>query len=139
MRRITIVESVNFQSEDGPPLTVLTQAQRLVESDEQPFQKIQKVSEDWKALNTKLFLQLMNNCKIGMLSIRYDKPAQEQVLPTSEQKKLDNARLVKVRLDTVVLSLLPGESLRICPEELPSIDLCCSEGEAKATITLFPR
>ena len=139
MRRLTVVESLTYQSDDGPPVIVLTQSERRIISDEQPFQKIQKVSDKWCTLNTKLMLEFIGGVSTGLLSIRHDKPTPGQVNPTADEKEANVSRVLLVKLDGLILELLPGESLRVIPNTLPEIEMCCSEGSAKSTVTLFPK
>lgn len=139
MRRLTTVESLNFQSDTFPTLVVLTQSERFVESEDQPFQKIQKITTSWVTIKTSLIQEYIGGGLFGIISIRHDKSNNAQVLPTKEEKALADSIVVKVRIGGVVALLLPGESLRMCPESLPVIELCCSHSSARATVTVFPR
>lgn len=139
MRRLTVVESINFQSDGLTPLTVLTQSEVLLESDSEPFQKVQKVTEEWHTFKLDMIREFMENCEFGTICIKHDLPVKPQTNPTAVEKKLDAERFITLRLNQVDFRLFPGESFRAFPESISSLSLKCSQGQAKALVTIFPR
>lgn len=142
--RMTVVESVYFQGLSVAPAGSDRRFGRFVQSDDDPYQRTCKLSQDWQPLDLGGYLD-----KVGMLCF-YNEPNRRATIPTAEQKAEDEARVVEMGIaaggdgeegvEVVVpfAQVLPGESGRIHPSCARRLRLRCRQGKARCVVLALP-
>lgn len=134
--RLTVVDTVYYQSQEMPAISAESRFSRLLETlEEQPYVRRMKVSEEWAPLDC----GWLNECSMLMLVNEEGRGLDK--IPTQEEQKLINKRIIEVRFGSEDVEWLipPGESLRGYPINPKLMWIRCQTGQAKLTINLFPR
>jgi hypothetical protein len=145
---ISVVETVYHQLTDGQPIAVESRFSRSTETDEQPYQRKITVTEEWKSIDHGWIEQ------VGMLHLSNEEGV-FSVMPTEEEKQEVLEKIVEIGVAEiqsfanakisfspanilVCLIILPQESMRVVPYDIPRLRIRCRKGTAKCIITLFP-
>lgn len=134
--RLTVVDTVYYQSPDMPATSAESRFSReLDNTDQQPYVRRTKVTEEWAALDC----GWLNEC--SMLLLVNEEGRGLQKIPTPEEKKEIAFKVLEIRFGSELVEWLipPGESLRGYPVNPNQMFVRCRSGEAKLTIHLFPR
>lgn len=122
--RITVLDRCYHQTADGQAVESSTSFVRLLDTDEQPYQRKTKVGREW----TPLPVGWVGDCSLMVLK--------------NEEKEDGASILLKTGTGNAFAFLAPGESLRFCPVDLTDLFLRSSSQEevkeAKYSVTLFP-
>ena len=134
VQRITIVDSVYYEAQGAEPLQIKSGYSRMVVSDEQPYMRTLKVSQEYQILDS----GWIKEC--GLLVIKNEEGSNPQKIPTVAEKEAIKGRIVELCDDHSKLCWLvhPGESLRACPISLVGLKLRCLSETAKVTLAVFP-
>lgn len=139
---ITVVEHVYFQPFGSSPTGISPRYMRWLESDEQPYGRRLKVSEEWQPLD-KGWME-----EAALLVLENLLP-QYATIPEPEQRREDESRVVEIGAVQTSDSLSPavapfaevrpGESCRFCPVALVNLRVRCVNGQATCNLHLYPR
>lgn len=136
--RLTVVEVVNHQTDDGPPTAAESRFHRLLTNVEQAWVRKFKVSETPKLLDQ----GWMKDNECAMLVLRNEEGRGQQVQPTAEEKANLAQRIMLVHCggcNLPIASIYPGESLRLCPINVSDFMVSTNSPDGvKATLYLFP-
>ena len=135
---LVVVESVYHQPADGQPIVAESRFSRRLRTDEQPYVRWFKVTEEWQSLDHGWL------DAAGMLVLKNEEGTNPQTIPSAEERAEIAAKVAEIGLlanDTLVLLfalLQPGESLRFQPIGIPALVVRCRKGEARCCLHLFP-
>lgn len=138
--RLTVVESVYFESPGHQPILVPTQTARTLASDEQPYQRQLLIGETWTRLDTGWIQEA------SLLVLTNDEGRPERG-PSVDAGALAGRVVELVCRNTIIGDgesiepewlLPPGESFRGTPARPGAIYLRCRQGAVRCTLTLFP-
>lgn len=133
---LTVVETVYFQAGIGTPVYTEARFTRLLTSDEQPYQRAQKVGREWQVLDA----GWLAGEGASLLVLANEFP-QWRVVPTAAERLDAMAKVVEVCIGeafTPFACIRPGEDCRFEPLDLTALRLRCRHGETKVTATLIP-
>lgn len=133
---LTVVETVYFQAGAGTPVYTEARFARLLASEEQPYQRVQKVGQEWQALDA----GWLAGEGASLLVLANEFP-QWRVVPTPDERLDAMAKVVEVCIgerSTPFAFIRPGEDCRFEPSDLTALRLRCRHGETKITATLIP-
>lgn len=131
--RMVVIEELVHQGGGHQPKSVPHSFGRFCESDEQPYQRIVTIGEQWQEVD----FGWVESC--GMLSIVNITPQSSVVLSPEERTERDS-KMVEVSVETGVPAfarIRVGESLRMEPIH-KSITLRCLSGKTKVNIMAVP-
>ena len=134
--RITVVEHVYLQSAgETEPKAVSLSYSRQVESTEQPYERFCKASRDWSPVDYGWIRDP------GMVIIASKDGKFTQTYPSDEERKAMENRIIEVSLGDYdcVLTIPPGEALRISPSDSSKVKIRCLGGPARYVVYAFPR
>lgn len=142
--RLTIVETISHQQPNGQPTSVDSRFGRYLQSGEEPYTRKVMVTQNWEPLDCGWLDEA------SIVSIVNNEGRFTQVQPTQEQRELVEARIVEIgcrpelsedaRPYATFGLVRPGESYRGEPAvSLKSLMIRCRSGQAKCTITIFPK
>ena len=140
--RITVVEHLyHYADEQSQPTSIESIFTRHLKSDEQPYIRILKLTEDWIPLD-KGWVE-----EVGTIVIKNMEGTRYTVNPTDEERKVVESRIVEIgyhnslslNLATAFQLVPPQESSgRITPADWFSLRVRCRSGVAKITLTVYP-
>lgn len=136
--RITTVESITYEREDGEPFQVATRCWREVEQDTQPYQREIKIGEDWKPLDLGWATEWD---KIGTISIQHlgEKPSQKVLSPEELALTRSKTLLVTLGSDSKdFLEYFPEDSFRAVISDARSLRIRSKIGTIRLLLTIFP-
>lgn len=136
--RMTTVETVTYEREDGEPFQVQSKAWRPIEQDTQPYQREIKVGEEWKPINLGWATEWD---KIGTVVISHlgEKPSQKVLTP--EEKLAIASKTLYVTLGDVLggrIEVYPLDSFRACLSDPRGLRIRSSKGTIRLLLTIFP-
>ena len=135
--RITVVETIYHQPFGQNPFSVEERYDRELETKEQPYSRHCKATEEWQPLDCGWLAS-----GASLLHIKNDEKLGTEVLPTEEEKAEHAKHILRIRLGSDLVwdcTVPPGETMRICPEDLAGIRIQSAHGNTDFTLTLFPR
>ena len=140
--RILVIDSVYFCPYNDEVIGVDSRYDRPLETQEQVYTRQchnpNTVStEEWRQLD---FGWLSSN--IGMFVITNDEGKYYDTHPSEEEKEDTKKRILQIRCNAnpdCVWLIPPGESFRGSPSDPSHLWIRCEHGQAKYTLTAFPR
>jgi len=132
--RISVSEMLIHQHPDQQPTAIEHRFSRSIKSDEQPYIRKTKVSEEWINLD---FGWVEN---VGMLHLVNEEGGNLQTIPTEEELQALALKVIEIRHESSGFCwlILPGESFRGMPSTGNGLQVRCQSGIAKYTINIFP-
>lgn len=130
--RVIVVEQVTYQG--GEPTLGFSQPpySRDVQSDEQPYQRVMTIGEEWQLLD---FGWIKDNC--GMLLVANKRP-QRSTYPTPDEARAVEDAVIEFTVGGLVFGYVPvGEDCRICP--VGQWQVRCRKGKAQIVVTAIPK
>lgn len=133
--RITVIETIYFQSPDSQPIGTEDRTLITLDTDEQPYIRNLTIGPEWKRLDAG-WLETAS-----LIHLRNNEGTYLDKHPTEEERAEMNGRIVEIAGDqTPPFALVrPGRSIRMEPYCLDSTFLRCCSGSAKCTLTIFPK
>jgi hypothetical protein len=142
---LTVIETVCFRPYMDESFVVDSRFSRRLETSEQPYQRLHHkggavATEQWKQLD---FGWLKENT--GMISITNDEGTFYEVNPTEEEREDVEKRVIEVGYQSLndiqdfVWFVPPGEDFRGSPSHPSRLWIRCQHGEARFTLTVFPK
>jgi hypothetical protein len=136
--RLIVVEHIYHQAINEQPVGVEARYTRHLMTNEQPYRRKITVREDWQPLD---------HGWLGACSALHIKneAAQYQMVPTPEEQREDDARIVELASGTNPVEtgnswlILPGETFRGQPKNLMQLYLRCQRGTATCWLMIFPK
>lgn len=138
--RLTVVETLSHETTGGEPTGIWTGFSRTLITEEQVWERRDKVAEEWIPLDCGWF----KGAKCSQLLIRNEEGTNLTVNPSVFEQALIKSKIIEVcfRASETPLKadclIHPGESLRVMPSELNAIRLRCGGGKASIIINIFP-
>lgn len=136
--RMTVVETITYEREDGEPFQVQTKVGRPIEQDTQPYQREIKIGEEWKPIDLGWATEWD---KIGTISIKHlgEKPSQKVLTPEERAEIASKTLLVGLEsLPTVWLEYFPLDSFRAILSDARGLRIRSSKGTIRLLLTIFP-
>lgn len=152
--RVTVVEQAYYQSPDDQPRVVETRYSQDLRTDEQPYLRLMKVTEEWKHIDHGWVEDA------SWLIITNEEGKVGTVIPSREEQLAAANKVVELGWEFAqpdegprtmhsperappppvvgVIEINPGTSIRICPKFVRAIRLRCRSGMARVTVNLFP-
>lgn len=146
---LTVVETVYHQPAGGQPISVNGNWGRQLTTDSQPYLRRLKVGPDWQTLDLGWLGE--DGEGVGLLVLVNTEGQFLAVNPTAVEKAATGARVVELAVEAApnpntfetqivpFAELSPGESLRYKPLDPRILKIRCRVGEAKVSLSLFPR
>lgn len=129
--RLTIVESLYYETSDNTPYGVDTRMCRTVSGKEQPYVRHKVVGASWEMLDTGwIGKDLVDTIVISNKGSKR--------VPTM----IDGSNTVLVSFDqgnTTHLIVYPNDSLRLCVDKLSDICIRSKDIDINCTINVFPK
>ena len=140
IHRLTVVEQVYHQIAGEQPTSVNSQFSRVLASDEQPYVRRCKATEDWQPIDIGWVED------VGMLVIVNNEGTFRHRIPTDEQRAEVAKRVLDVGVETAtgicrilrVWKIPPGESGRGQPIYPKQLRIRSQYGTVLFTIYVFP-
>lgn len=152
--RVTVVEQAYYQSPDDQPRCVETRYSQDLASDEQPYLRLMKVTEEWKPVDhgwieeASLLILTNEEGRIGtVIPSRADLEASSMKVieigwqlegPPEGPRTMHSPDRLPPPPIVPFLVVHPGKSVRVTPQFLRAMRLRCRSGMARATVNLFP-
>ena len=139
--RVTARLDMYFQIKGEDPIHMSTTLRQFVDgSNQEPYhRKRQIVGEEW----TDFDLGWLDGDDIGYILIQNKTGSNRSLVPTEEEKKKAASRVVVLRDKSMAMAygfkIRPGGFFVAEPEEAKHLMLCCENGEAEITFTVYPR
>lgn len=131
--RVTVVEQVYCCTADDQPLSQENRFQLRITSDEQPYFRRFRISENWQPLDAG-WLQ-----SASMVVIANEEGKQQTKIPTPDEAAELAARVVEVGRDGIAFARVrPGATARFEPAALTQLQLRCCSGTATVTLMAAP-
>lgn len=152
--RVTVVEQAYYQSPDDQPRVVETRCTQDLTTDEQPYLRLMKVTEEWHRIDHGWIEDA------SWMIVSNEEGRVGTVIPSREDQEAASARVVELGWEFAapdegprtmhsppkpapppvlgVIEIKPGTSIRIQPRFLRAIRLRCQRGMARVTVNLFP-
>lgn len=152
--RVTVVEQAYYQSPDDQPRVVETRYSQDLQTDEQPYLRLMKVTEEWRHIDHGWVEDA------SWLIISNEEGRVGTVIPSREEQAAARAKVVELGWEFAppadgprtmhsperappppiapVIEIKPGTSIRISPKFVRAIRLRCQSGMARVTVNLFP-
>lgn len=136
--RVTVVEHVYHQQIGGDPVAIETSFSRLLESEEERYQRTLKTGEAWTKLDCG------HVPEASVLTLKNLEGVFRSVNPTPEEEAEAAKRVIEVGLWIGELiepldEVRPQEAIRRCPLDLSRLYVRCRCGTAKFRLMLIPR
>ena len=134
--RLVVVESVYHQSPDGQPTSAEGAYARQLDTDEQPYARKCKATEEWRPLDCGWL------DRASMLHV-VNEEGRFLVQPTDAEREEVNRKLIELAVSvqgslTPFAEIPPHETARFRPVDPKALRVRCRSGAAKFTLTLFP-
>lgn len=135
--RVTVQERVYHQSAGDQPTLVEHQFERVLRSDDQPYQHKTKITEDWRPLGESWIE------RASIVLIKNTEGRFPSVNPTPQERVVAERKIVEVGVlvgETVVpmMLVLPNECVRFTPIDFSLIRVRCRHGMACCVVSLMP-
>lgn len=152
--RVTVVEQAYYQSPDDQPRVVETRCSQDLLTDEQPYLRLMKVTEEWHRIDHGWIEDA------SWMIVSNEEGRIGTVIPSREEREASEAKVVELGWEFAapdegprsmhsppkappppvlgVIEIKPGTSIRIQPKFLRAIRLRCRSGMARVTVNLFP-
>jgi hypothetical protein len=132
--RLVIKETVYFQQPEAKPIAIESGSGQDIASDEQPYQRIIKLTENWTPLDTGWVKEA------SLIVIESQAGKHQLVRPDAKQIQETAAKVIEIGMNEVAHDLIPaGQTRAFTPVRFSSRQLRCQSGEVKAIITVFPK
>jgi len=142
--RLTVVGSIYFVAANEQPESVDTGFSRDLASEEQPYRRRLKATEEWQRLDCGWIKEA------SQVFIANEEGKGLQVNPTDEEREDIARRIIEVSFcedgegpnDTFISSVWlvsPGESMRGLPSRVDRLCVRCQHGTARFTLYIVPR
>ena len=146
--RVVVAETVYHQYGDAQPTAVEKPFSYAVSSDEEPYRRTLKVTQEWQQLDTG-WLDASTVARLPDMICLFHEPEVFSSKPTSEQLRQAVERVVLLRFayekeivgctSDADMELPSGRSCRLFLRLRRNLYLCCLGGECKVALTVFPR
>jgi len=139
--RLSIVETVYYQHPEDQPVTLDHRFGRWVDSTDEPYLRKFKVGTEWQSLPKLAGAVWIGATDVGLLCIKNEE-GRFLIEPTPAQKEEAAQRIVCIEFGThgvADIFIPPGESVHFQPVDLNNVYVRCWKGEAKFTLSLFPK
>lgn len=134
--RVTVVETVYFNNHNDQPISYQSGfACELETKEEQPYIRHSKAGEEWQPLDMGWL-----NDKAGIVVVQNEEGKNPPVKLSDAEKESLAAKVLEVsssKIDSFVLLLPPGESLRI--RTLSQLSIRSRSGKTKFVVCAMPR
>jgi hypothetical protein len=132
--RLVIKETVYFQQPEAKPIALESGSGQDIASDEQPYQRIIKLTESWTPLDTGWVKEA------SLIVIENQAGKHQLVRPDAKQIQEIAAKVIEIGKEGEAWELVPAGQTRVfTPVELDRIQLRSRSGEVKAIVTVFPK
>lgn len=135
---LTVVSHVYHQDriEGEGPSEITTRWDYELVSEEQPWIRRTKVTEEWKLLDSG-WLEAASQLII------YNREGEYESVPTAEQKEEDSKKVIEVGIDPSykhppLWEIPPQQDGRIRPFNIKHLFIRCRHGQARCTIYIIP-
>lgn len=137
--RLTIVETVYYQTPNTPASQVSSSFMRSLETHEQPYERKMVATEEWQPLiNEQCWVK-----ECSLILVTNEEGRYLQVNPTEEEREATAAKVLEISFDITNLTgdweVPPGETFRGNPRHPQALFIRCRSGEARFTLHVFPR
>lgn len=138
--RVLTIEQVYLQGADSEPVLFELRESTSLQSDEQPFDRVLTVGEEWQPLAKGTWIPEPG--LILVTNTTYKKARQTN--PTEEERKALAGAVIEIRMsgqDSVPFAAIPpGKGVRILPAAtVDQYVVRCKVGSARYRVVLLPR
>lgn len=135
--RILLLQTLYYQSANSEPISAEGRYTKLLQTDEQPYQRRMKVTDEWKPLDAGWVESASYYC-VENLEGKYI-----QTIPTLEQRSEDAKRIIELGIASPIgvlrfASLSPGEFMAVPYKDVRNVRIRCLHESAKVNITVYP-
>lgn len=136
--RMTVVEKVYHQPKDGEASCFETVFEQFLDSDESPYSRRTKVSEEWQELKYGWLTD--DERPVGMVCVRNEEGRYLQRNPSDEERQVMSAKVLEIGThDLAIHQVLPGQTARFTPVPEVPLYIRCRDGECSYTLFAVPR
>lgn len=152
--RVTVVEQAYYQSPDDQPRVVETRYTQDLQSDEQPYLRVMKLTEEWKPIDcgwiedASLLILTNEEGRVGTVippreeqdaaALKVVEVGWEVGAPPTGPRTMHSPEIPPPPPIVPCIAVPPGKSVRITPQLLRAMRLRCRSGMARVTVNLFP-
>lgn len=140
--RITIVETITYERENGEPFQVSTRCDCAVSQDTQPYQREITVTEEWKPIDLGWAVEWLDSGKpIGVISIHHLGGNRLQKVPTETERLETISRTLYIALGSdsrEIVEIFPRDSFRSVLSDARWVKIRAKRGTVRALVTIFP-
>lgn len=134
--RLTVVEQLSYEQQNGKHPQVRSAYSRSIGSDEEVYQRSLPVTPAWAPVDTGWV------SSPGMIHLVNEEGKNLTVIPTREERAAIDSRIIEVKVDGAddshVFLLWPGESMRVYPGPGLKLVARCPAGPARCALSIFP-
>lgn len=134
--RLTVVEHVYHQSPDEEAFEQEIRYSRFLATDEQPFLRKLKVTEEWATISS----GWLDNCSVLLIKNASGNLRLRSVTPSPQEVEQERRKVIQVAYEDSKyhFDVLVGETMRVSPSSLQALRIRCAEGTGRADISIIP-
>lgn len=135
--RVTVVQTISHEQANRDSEGIWCGFSRELQSDEQIWERVYKVTEEWSKLDCGWFTGL--GC--SHVLVRNQEGKSLLVNPSFEQRQQTKLKILELSFDggiTPHCLIAAGEVFRVTPVSLDQLALRCRSGQAEIILNIFP-